>query len=198
MEEILGKKMFEKDYERAEKKLHLRIEEKINECKEKQRVDRNELVNKLAAFRAEVSDMTFDKPVHNFLKNQVYNEWKEVVTRTCTNETGIEMSRKREMRLAKKLNQSLDALKIGRVDMDHDFFGEETQLNEDSSEQEDLKEKDISEDAANIEVSRLSKSRTRSKGTSSNNKVVPSLKSLKSVRDSNTNIGKSTVSPTSQ
>ena len=28
--------------------------------------------------------------------------------------------------------------------------------------------------------------------------MVPSLKSLKSVRDSNTNIGKSTVSPTSQ
>lgn len=86
-------KMFEKDYERAEKKLHDRIEEKINECKEKQRVDRNDLVNKMAAFRSEVSDMTFDKPIYNFLKDQVYKDWKDVVTRCRTNESGIEMSR---------------------------------------------------------------------------------------------------------
>ena len=85
--------MFENDYERAEKKLHLRIDEKINECKEKQRMDRNDLVNKMAAFRAEVSDMTFDKQVHNFLKDQVYNDWKDVVTRCRANESGIEMSR---------------------------------------------------------------------------------------------------------
>ena len=56
----------------------------------------------------------------------------------------------------------------------------------------------MSEEAANIEVSKLSKSRSRSKGTSSNNKVVPSLKSMKSVKDSNTNIGKSQISPNSQ
>ena len=54
-------KMYESDYDKAEKKLLLKLDEKLNQLKEAQRQDRNDYNNKLATFKADISLVTFDQ-----------------------------------------------------------------------------------------------------------------------------------------
>ena len=71
----MGKKVSENEYDKNERKLIKKFDEKLLEIKESQRTDRQDYNSKLATFKADVSMMTFDKTTFNFLKDRVYTEW---------------------------------------------------------------------------------------------------------------------------
>ena len=82
--------MFESDYDLAEKKLMTKFDEKMTELRETQRMDRNDYNNKLATFKADVSQQVFEPYVHNFLKDHVYNQWGGQKNRTKKIEAELE------------------------------------------------------------------------------------------------------------
>mmetsp|Transcript_24531 Transcript_24531/g.32863 ORF Transcript_24531/g.32863 Transcript_24531/m.32863 type:complete len:97 (-) Transcript_24531:197-487(-) len=96
--------MNESDYEKAEKKLVRRFDEKMSEMREALRMDRNDFNNKLATFKSDVGSMTFEKSVHNFLRDTVYTGWREHKDRSKALETELEEYRIKQLRIVRKLN----------------------------------------------------------------------------------------------
>lgn len=90
LNEILEKKMFVTDSEKAERKVLQQMAEKNQELREITRMDRNDINNKLSTFKADVSTATFGSHIHNFLKERVYMEWSSQVGRIKDLETELE------------------------------------------------------------------------------------------------------------
>ena len=66
---LIKDRVTEDKLEKAEKDLVLKMEEKIMEVQDEIRRDKIEAASKLAIFRSEVADRTFDGDTFNFLKN---------------------------------------------------------------------------------------------------------------------------------
>lgn len=98
--------MSDSDYEKAEKKLTLKIEEKMLEIKEQQRQDRNDFNTKLATLKADVSEMRFDKLTHDFLKDKIYVEWTKQIDRIKQIEASNQELQKRLQEFSKRLSSS--------------------------------------------------------------------------------------------
>ena len=71
-------KMYESDYEKDEKKLMQKLDERFQEIKEDQRKDKNDIINKLSTFKADISPVTFSQSAYNFLNEKVHKEWNSV------------------------------------------------------------------------------------------------------------------------
>ena len=89
MQADLKKKIYEIDQEKAEKKLKQIVDGKFVEVKETQRVDRMDYNQKLATFKIDVSEMTFERDTLDFFKKQIYPNWGSQIKRTREAEATI-------------------------------------------------------------------------------------------------------------
>ena len=60
----------------------MNIESNFIEIKEQQRQDRNDYNQKLANFKVDVSEMTFERDTLEFFKKQIYPNWNNQITKT--------------------------------------------------------------------------------------------------------------------
>ena len=72
-----------------QKKVKQVVDGKFIEVKEQQRVDRNDYNQKLANFKVDVSEMTFERDTLDFFKKQVYPNWGSQINKTREFETRI-------------------------------------------------------------------------------------------------------------
>ena len=110
--DVIAKKMFEKDYELAERKLMRSFEDKIQDLQESHRMDRNELNNKITKLKADVSLTNIPSNVRNFLIDHVYSEWATQGNRMRELERQNEEFRENQTHMTQKLNEALKILDI--------------------------------------------------------------------------------------
>ena len=53
-------------------------------------MEKNEIVNKLATFKADINLVTFDQSTFNFLKDRVHPEWNAVSARGKAHEMRLD------------------------------------------------------------------------------------------------------------
>ena len=80
--------------------------------KEQARTDKVDLITKLSTFKSDVSQMTFGKDAHDFLKNKVLPDWNNQVSKTKNLNIDFEDTKMRQDRILSKLNKALKKLHL--------------------------------------------------------------------------------------
>lgn len=102
--------MSEGEYEKEQKKARLALDGKFIEIKEQQRVDRNDYNQKLANFKVDVSEMTFERDTLDFFKKQVYPHWGTQISKTREFETQLSDLKSKHEELQKQVKEKLAAV----------------------------------------------------------------------------------------
>ena len=148
--------------------------------------------------------MTFDKRTFNFLKDKVYKEWSTQMARGKEQEETLQVIKERNLRVTKKLNQTLLRLNLGSLSVlsSSEDEGEDKPSESDvgsSQQQDDSKQSDV-ESGVGLTTDRKTskKSKSKSKASKSRSKatMLNSKSMSKNINSKDEILSGSMVSPT--
>ena len=138
LNKLIKDRVTEDKLEKAEKDLVLKMEEKIMEVQDEIRRDKIEAASKLAIFRSEVADRTFDGDTFNFLKNQVRFEWPTQMNKVNENDKRLQELISKHEEVNTLINRTITKIKQSEVlSLDSVMSEEEEPENEEEGECEE-------------------------------------------------------------